>query len=474
MTDSGRGKAEDNSNSAARGRFNRRNFLAATGTSGLALVAGCTGGGDGGDGGDGGGGGGGGGDGGDGGGGGDGGDGGGGTTGEPNIDGPIKVGALAPLPGNFAGGTAMQQAAELAVQQVNADGGVLGADVEVVVKDTALDPATARKVYRELMLEEEVDATIGLFGSEPGLAVFDEMPQFGKVHVAGGVSTTEINDRINDNYEDNKTWFRAMPNSYYFGLNLGMHAQDKFEEWGFQKIGLAIENITGFQEIWQTAVDNLPDSVEVAFTEQFSSDTNDFSPILDKGESEDIDLMYSFLSQGGIGLELQWAKRKPNYSLGGADIFSAIPTQWENTDGAVEYVWSYIPGSGPGFEINETTEAFIQAHRDEYGGPPPHSQAYTMYDAAQSLFNGIEAAGSLDTDDLVVAIEDDLDFEGVTGQINYQDKGEEYVHDPHYGPEGVQPPVMQWQEVDGEPRQVGLWPDRVDHGDYVSPPWIDN
>jgi branched-chain amino acid transport system substrate-binding protein len=436
--------------------------LTATGASGLALVAGCTGNG--------------GGNGGNGNGGNGNGNGGGngGTAGSATVDGPIKIGAMAPMPGNFAGGTAQQQAAELAVKQINDSGGLLGSDVELVVKDTGLDPATARKVYRELILEEEVDATIGLFGSEPGLAVFDEMSQFGTVHVAGGVSTTEIPDRINENYGQNRTWFRAMPNSYQFGYNLGLHAQDKFEDWGFERIGLAIENITGFQEIWKTAVDNLPDSVEVAFTEQFSSDTKDFSPILNKGEDEDIDLMYSFLSQGGIGLELQWAKRKPNYSLGGADIFSAIPTQWENTDGAVEHVWSYIPGSGPGFEINETTKEFIAAHRDEYDGPPPHSQAYTMYDAALTVFNGIEMAGSLDVDDLVPAIEKDLQFEGVTGQIKYAEEGEEYVHDPIYGPDGVQPPVMQWQEVDGEPAQVGLWPDRVDHGDYVSPPWIDN
>jgi branched-chain amino acid transport system substrate-binding protein len=377
------------------------------------------------------------------------------------------------MPGNFAGGTAQKQAAELAVQQVNNNGGLAGAEVELTVKDTQLDPATAREAYRELMLEEEADATIGLFGSEPGLAVFDEMAQFDTVHVAGGVSTTEINDRINENYEQNKTWFRAMPNSNMFGRNLGNLSQAKFEDWGFQTIGVAVENITGFQEIYKTAVDMLPSSVEVAFIEQFSSDTTDFSPILNKAESNDIDLLYSFLSQGGVSLEVQWAKRKPNFSLGGADVFSAVPTQWQNTDGAVEHIWSYIPGSGPGFEVNQRTEEFIQAHRDEYGAPPPHSQAYTMYDAALSFFNGAREAGTLDTSELVKTIEDDLDFTGVTGQINYQDKGKEYVHDPQYGENGVKPPVIQWQRVDGEPGQVGIWPERVDSGDYISPPWID-
>jgi branched-chain amino acid transport system substrate-binding protein len=450
--------ADMKGSSTGRDGIDRRKFLAATGTGALAMVAGCSGSGDDDDGGSS-----------------DGSDSSdGGSTDGPSISGPVKLGALAPSPGNFAGGTAQKQAAELAVKQINNDGGLLGADVELTVKDTALDPATARQSYRELMLQEEVDATIGLFGSEPGLAVFDEMPQFGKIHVAGGVSVTSIPDRIGENYEDNRTWFRAMNNSFQFGLNLGNHAQAMFGEMGFDRIGLAIENIEGFQEIWKTAVDNLPDDVEVVFTEQFSSDTNDFSPILNQGESEDIDLLYSFLSQGGIALEVQWSKQQPNYSLGGADVFSAIPSQWENTDGAVEYIWSYIPGSGPGFEINETTEEFISAHRDEFGSAPPHSQAYTMYDAATTLFNGVQQAGSLQTDDVVPAIEQDVQFEGVTGQLNYQEPGDRFPHDPVYGPDGVRSPVMQWQEIDGEPQQVGLWPENVERGEYISPSWVDN
>jgi branched-chain amino acid transport system substrate-binding protein len=381
---------------------------------------------------------------------------------------------LVPLPGNFAAGTGQKQAAELAVKQLNDNGGLLGDEVELIIKDSQLDPATTRSAYRELQLEDEVDATIGLFGSEPGLALFDEMSEFGTPHIAGGVATTEINERIDNNYEDNRTWFRTLNNAYHLGFNLGQHAQANFEDWGYDRIGLAVENIPGFQEMYKSAVDNPPDSVDVAFTEQFSPDTTDFSPILNQGENEDIDLLYSFLSQGGIGLNIQWAKQKPNFALGGADIFSAIPTHWEDTNGAAQYVWSYVPGSGPGFEINQTTSDFIAAHRDEYGGPPPHSQAYTMYDAAQTFFNGAKETGSLDVDDLVPAIEDDVNFEGVTGQISFYNQGEEYVHDPVYGEDGVIPPVMQWQEVEGEPTQVGLWPDRAKDGDYVSPPWVDN
>lgn len=439
-------------------RVDRRKVLKSAGVGAAALAAGCIGGGDGDDGGDG-----------------DGdGDGDDGETGSPaggDIEGPVTLGALVPLPGQFPGGTAMKQASELFVKQLNDNGGLAGADVDLVVKDTKLDPATTRDKYRELMLEDEVDATFGLFGSEPGLAVFDQIPEFNKIHVAGGVATTEVNQRINDNYGDYKYWFRALPNGYHLGYNLAQVAAEEWETWGISDIAVVQEDITGFNPIVEAAVNNMPDFVNVVYEQKFSPDTNDFSPILNKGESEDIDLMFAFLSQGGISLEVQWAKEERNYLFGGADIFSAMPAQWKNTNGNVEYVWTYIPGAAPTATPNQTCADFIEAFRNEYGSPPPHSQAYTQYDALSSYAAAVEQAGTLDADELVNTLEG-ISYEGVTGQMDHYDEGETYVHDPVYGKDGVVPPIIQWQEVDGEGTQVGLWPEKVKSGEFKKPPWV--
>ena len=51
--------------------------------------------------------------------------------------GPIRIGVLAPLSGPFAsGGSAFIQAVSMAAEQANADGGVLGRHVDLVVADT--------------------------------------------------------------------------------------------------------------------------------------------------------------------------------------------------------------------------------------------------------------------------------------------------------------------------------------------------
>ncbi|GGQ86565.1 branched-chain amino acid ABC transporter substrate-binding protein [Couchioplanes azureus] len=88
---------------------------------------------------------------------------------------PIRIGALLPLSGgNAPSGQADVAAARLAVDEVNAAGGLLGRPVELVVKDDACDPATAVIAANELVAADVV-ASVGGFCSNatiPTLKIF--------------------------------------------------------------------------------------------------------------------------------------------------------------------------------------------------------------------------------------------------------------------------------------------------------------
>ncbi|MEV8505265.1 branched-chain amino acid ABC transporter substrate-binding protein [Actinoplanes sp. NPDC051475] len=88
---------------------------------------------------------------------------------------PIRIGALLPLSGgNAPSGQADAAAARLAVNEVNAAGGLLGRPVELVIKDDACDPATAVVAANELVAAGVV-ASVGGFCSNatiPTLKVF--------------------------------------------------------------------------------------------------------------------------------------------------------------------------------------------------------------------------------------------------------------------------------------------------------------
>lgn len=415
-------------------RVDRRNFLKATGVASLTVSAGCVG----------------------------------GTGGDDSI----KIGGLFGLPNETPHGIGMSNATELFIEGLNEDGGLLGEEVELVTRDTELDPATARDAYRELILDENVDVTTGIFSSEVGRVILDELPEFETIHITGGTSNMTPHDLIREEYEDYKYWFRSNGNGLMIGLTLADLADEKWEEWGITDIGIAAEDIDGFSPIVNGMLDNLPDFVTVHFEEWFSSDTTDFDPILDRGETEDIDMMVGFTGQGGASLLTQWKQREPSYQFGGGDVFSSNPNRWENTDGAVEYVWTYIQGCAPGVEPNERTGEMIDEYQQLFGELPPHQQAYSQHAAIETWARAVEKAETTDTDTVVETIEE-LEFTAVHGRLNYHDADGRWPHDPQYGEDWINPPIMQWQEVDGEGQQVGLWPESVQSGEYQTPPWVD-
>jgi branched-chain amino acid transport system substrate-binding protein len=85
---------------------------------------------------------------------------------------PIKVGALFILSGNFAGyGKSGSQGAQLAAEEINARGGVLGRPIQLVVVDDQGNPEVGVREARRLILQEKVDFLFGIDSSSVALAV---------------------------------------------------------------------------------------------------------------------------------------------------------------------------------------------------------------------------------------------------------------------------------------------------------------
>ena len=85
---------------------------------------------------------------------------------------PIKIGGLAPLsaPGSVTGGEAMRVAMLLAERDINAAGGVLGCEIDVVIADTEGLPEKARAMMERLITQDGVVAIGGGYHSSVGVA----------------------------------------------------------------------------------------------------------------------------------------------------------------------------------------------------------------------------------------------------------------------------------------------------------------
>jgi len=114
----------------------------------------------------------------------------------------IKIGALVPLTGAIAPyGPPIFDGAKLAVDQINAAGGVLGKRLELVVRDTASSPDVGRDAARKLIELDQVSAIIGAFSSGVTLAVSsvtipDEVVLISPVSVSAAISALNDNDYV--------------------------------------------------------------------------------------------------------------------------------------------------------------------------------------------------------------------------------------------------------------------------------------
>src|SRR5438105_12230041 len=162
---------------------------------------------------------------------------------------PIKIGEINSFSGIGAPFTGpYRQAVEMAVEEVNAKGGVLGRKLEVVFRDDKGQPAEAQKHAQELVASEKVALIAGTFLSNVGLAVSDWAKQ-NKVMFVVAESLTEA-----------LTWskghdhtVRLRPNTYEQGRMLAEKAgKMKYVKWA--TIG---PNYEYGKRAWETFRDRL-------------------------------------------------------------------------------------------------------------------------------------------------------------------------------------------------------------------------
>jgi branched-chain amino acid transport system substrate-binding protein len=94
------------------------------------------------------------------------------TTAGPATGEPIKIGLIASMSGTAAAPSpSMVNAVQLEVDAVNANGGVNGRPIELVIVDDKSDPATAASVATKLITSDKVTAILGPLSTPPCLAV---------------------------------------------------------------------------------------------------------------------------------------------------------------------------------------------------------------------------------------------------------------------------------------------------------------
>ena len=310
--------------------------------------------------------------------------------------GTLEIGASLPLTGEFSQpGEAAKQGYEVWREMVNADGGLLGRKVKLVIKDDQSSQNTVVSDYNALISQDKVDLLLGTFSSLlniPASAVA-EKARMVYVEPAGGSP-----DMFNRGFE--YLFFAQQATADKQGLpyaewikSLPADQRPKTAAYPTLDDPFASPVVEGAKAALEAA------GVKTVYSETYAPDTKNFDAIASAIKNAKPDLLFHGAQfEDGIGLTRAVLKSgfKPRMFFqtnapSFADQFSE-GIGADNTEG-ITFAVSHSPDAKtPG------NAEFVAKYKEMFGGAEPPEDAADGFAAAQVLQAAVEAVGSIDQD----------------------------------------------------------------------------
>lgn len=375
----------------------------------------------------------------------------------------LKIGIVGPL--QKEAGIGEKNAGEMAAEEINAAGGILGKKIELVFIDNGARPETGINAVKKAIYEDKVDVISGGWLSGVALAQADHIFDAKKLWLSVGPATPKLTSYVKNNYERAKYFFRAgSVNSDNFAKDYVIFAEAFYKDkLGLTKVALLPESSTWAREMARYLKPALKEKgFEIVYMDVFDPKQTDFSPQFSKIRNSGAQLLFTVQAASpGVPLTKQWAETKLPVHQAGYSMASQVFNFWDKTGGKCygEVTQLINGGRAP---ITEKTIPFYDKYVKRYGISPTYS-AFGEYDALYALKEAAEKCQSLDTEKLIKELEK-IQYRGAAGILAF-DK----YHDSLYGEGGKQPVWVQWQ---GPRKMEVIFPFKWKTAEYVTPPWI--
>lgn len=323
----------------------------------------------------------------------------------------IRFGATFPLTGEVASyGQKAQRGIELAVEDLNAKGGLLNSQVSVDFQDDRNDKREAVSIMTKFATIDKVPVIFGSAGSGVSLAIAPLANRYKVVLISPVSSSSQLSTEGGDFF------FRTVPAD---DLQAEVLAQWVFDS-GAKRVAVVYTNNSwgkpleeGFSAKF-TALGG-----QVLLSEGVQEGSADFRTIIVKlKELDALDAVISptYPKEGGIFVR-QIKELALEVPLFGGDNWGS--PEFRNIAGdAAEGVCYTAPSESTSPAFN----AFAQRYEAKFGEAPDILGAYA-YDAAMAIFKAIEAAGATDPEKVREALLK-LSFQGVSGDIAFRPNGD--------------------------------------------------
>ena len=371
----------------------------------------------------------------------------------------IRIGSLGPV--QLAPGIGIHNSTKMAVDEINAAGGIDGKKLELFIGDTEGKPEKGITALKKLVLEDKVDVLVGCYSSGVALALQPYLAKYKTVFIATGTASKTLTDNVEKDYKKLRYFFRDMINS------------DRQQQWatkfltefvnkklGFTKFAILAENTMWVQAYAPNLKKDLEKAgLDVVFYEMFDIDIKDFSPTFVKAKSTGAQWIAQIVSHAAsIPLVKAWQDTKVA-PMGLCDVASMDSTFWDMTGGKClgEITYNFIAKA----PLTDKTIPFWDKYVKLYGTNPVYTSGFS-YDSVYMLADIIRQKKSLKSDDIISGLEN-ISYTGVLHKATGFDKK---THDLLEGRYVM--PMVQWQD---DAKQVVVWPDEFKTGDYMLPPW---
>ena len=338
-------------------------------------------------------------------------------SGDSASGGPILLGTISPNTGNLAAyGTAIMNGVNLAVEEINAAGGVLGSQIQVINADDQGDPTECMNAFNSLV-SQGVGLIIGSVTSSCTSAITDSANE--EEVVLTSPSSTADSITTEDDYV-----FRACYADSFQGAIAAAYAKQA----GYAKVGVvycaADTYSKGLYDSFSAACEKY--GVEVAAVESTASMdvqdyTNQFASLVNAG----VELVYAPYYYDIIGPYLVTQARAAGYTgiIMGADGYDGAPSYVVEGADLTAFNGVYWTNHYDPADESAMVQNFVKAFQDKYGEIPMAMSALA-YDCVYMYKTAMEAAGSADPAAVRDAMaETSLTYECVTGTFTLDESG---------------------------------------------------
>lgn len=334
----------------------------------------------------------------------------------------FKVGVIGPMTGDYAQyGTGVYNAAKIAIDEINADGGFNGYQVELLdAGDDQGDPEKAVNAYNDL-LDKGMDMLCGTVTSGACIAVGAEAAESTFLFTPSGSAVDCITAGSNE--------FRMCFTDPAQGAKSAQYISEK----GLAaKVAVLYDSMAdynvGIHDSFIEAADEY--GLEVVADEAYTTDSNtDFSVQLSKVKESGAELLFlpNYYSDNALILQ-QGADAGLEVTYFGVDGMDGILSV-ENFDTSLaEGVMLLTPFSAT--SDDDATVKFVTAYNEANNGETPNQFAADAYDVIHAMQLAADDAGitpDMSNEDISAAMSAsmlNIELEGLTGAAKWTEEGE--------------------------------------------------